>query len=346
MWLMCLRKREDVSCPEPPGVPRRRTAVRIAGAAVVAGALLSGCGSGGATEPSGGHGAVHVRAAYVPGATFLPAMVAKDTGIFARHGLDVDLTPTQTLSTIPATLGRQFDFGPAVPPVVIKAVGNGIGIAGVVTSSVEQADDASELIVPKGSPVRSVADLRGKRLGTADSGAALHAATLYWLKSSGVDPQASRAVEMPFPTMKDQLEAGRVDAVEAIQPFSEIMIKAGARSLGAPMLAVSKPRVVSTLWIAQRGWAEKHRDVVARWKASLAEAQQVITREPDKARAILQKYTKLPAAVTKTVKLPVYAAQMPPAQLAQGVAPWQNALVQIGAAKGGLKPEQLVVMGS
>src|SRR6266436_9927211 len=49
-----------------------------------------------------------VRAAYVPVATWLPAWVALDKGIFAKHGLDVTFTPIQNLSLLPGTVGRQF----------------------------------------------------------------------------------------------------------------------------------------------------------------------------------------------------------------------------------------------
>jgi NitT/TauT family transport system substrate-binding protein len=51
-----------------------------------------------------------VRAAYVPVATWLPAWVALDKGIFAKHGLAVTLSPIQNLSLLPGTVGRQFVF--------------------------------------------------------------------------------------------------------------------------------------------------------------------------------------------------------------------------------------------
>jgi NitT/TauT family transport system substrate-binding protein len=63
-----------------------------------------------------------VRAAYVPVATWLPAWVALDKGIFAKHGLAVTLTQIQNLSLLPGTVGRQFEFAASTPTDLIKAV--------------------------------------------------------------------------------------------------------------------------------------------------------------------------------------------------------------------------------
>jgi len=77
----------------------------------------AGCGSGNQTGCP-----AKVQAAYIPAGTFPLVMVAKDAGIFPRHQLDVTLTPTQNISAIPPTLGRQFEVVPATAPDLIKAV--------------------------------------------------------------------------------------------------------------------------------------------------------------------------------------------------------------------------------
>src|ERR1700754_2307878 len=69
-----------------------------------------------------------VRAAYVPVATWLPAWVAKDKGIFEKHGLDVTLSPVQNLSLLPGTVGRQFEFAASTAPDLLKAVASGLGV--------------------------------------------------------------------------------------------------------------------------------------------------------------------------------------------------------------------------
>jgi ABC-type nitrate/sulfonate/bicarbonate transport system substrate-binding protein len=46
-----------------------------------------------------------LRVAYVPVATWLPAWVAKEKGIFKNNGLDVTLSPIQNVSLLPPTNG-------------------------------------------------------------------------------------------------------------------------------------------------------------------------------------------------------------------------------------------------
>lgn len=117
----------------------------VPGLAVASAAVVAGCSSGSAAAPgdtSGGSGAASVRAAYVPAGTFLPVLVAKDTGTFGRHQLNVTLTPPQHISAVPDTLGRQFDIGPATAPDLIKAAGHGIDVVAVAGGSSETPSDA------------------------------------------------------------------------------------------------------------------------------------------------------------------------------------------------------------
>lgn len=325
-------------------IDRYRSLAWLAAVAVVVGLLAAGCGgSDGASTASTARDATsNLRVAYVAGATFLPAMVAKDTGIFERNRLHVTMTPTQTISTIPGALGRQFDFGPATPPVLIKAGGSGIGVVGVTASTVETRENSSLLIARAGSSIRGIGDLPGKRIGTPDTGAALNVSTLNWLRLEGVDPKSVKTIEMPFATMADQLKAGRVDAVEAIPPFTDVMLKAGHRSIGGPLLSVSKPPVLGTLWIAQARWAHDHPEILERWKRSLTEAEDLIRRDPSRARAILQKYTQLPAAIANTVKLPVYSAATTMDALGREIAPWGQALKRSGQFTGNVQVDRLL----
>ncbi|WP_086821630.1 ABC transporter substrate-binding protein [Allokutzneria sp. NRRL B-24872] len=320
-----------------PTVGRARTPLF---ALVAVTAALAGCGQ--ASAPQAG-GAAEIRVAYVPVATYLPALVAEDAGIFARNRLEVTLTPTQNLSATPGTLGRQFDIASATPTDLIKAVGQGIGIAAVATSSVETPEVATaQVVVAKESPIRSVRDLAGKRVGAPTIGAAFHNSLLNWISEEGGDPASITGVEMPFSTMPDQLKAGRVDAVEAIQPVLGTMLAQGARSIGSPFLSVGESPVLVTLWTAQRAWAESNAGTVQRWRRSLAEAEQLIKDDPKTARAILRKYTQLSAELADTVQLPVYGGGMAAAELRTRLEPWQEALRRSGQFNGTVPADKLV----
>lgn len=319
----------------PQRVRRRILAMAVTGAAVV----LAGCGGSG----SGAADTEAVEVAFVPVATFLPAFVAAEAGIFERNDLDVRLTPIQNLSTIPGALGRQFDIGSSTSPDLIKAVGQGIevtAVTGATTGTPENPIGA--VVVPQDSPIRTARDLAGARVATPTVGAAMHVATLNWLAQEGQAITTLTAVEIPFANMLDQLRAGRVDAAEVVEPFLGLALDQGFRSIGTPIeSSVGEPPVLSVLWIADRGWAQDNPELVERWTRSLVEAEELIAAEPTRARQILQEYTKLPPEVAESLQLPTYAGQSTADELQRGLAAWIPALDAAGQFAGAV-PERLV----
>jgi NitT/TauT family transport system substrate-binding protein len=284
-------------------------------------------------------GMTRVRAAYIPVVTWLPAWVAKDKNIFQKNGLDVSLTVTQNLSVLPGTLGRQFDFAPSTPPDLIKAVVAGIDVVAVAGQAIETKDNPStHVIVRADSMLHSIQDLKGKVIATPTIGAIIHVSVLHSLKKNGIDPASIRAVEVPFPNMADQLKAGNVDAVESLEPFAGQLLSAGNRSLGDPLLWVGD-EVLYPFWISQTRWAESHRGVIEAWVASLEQAKEVIDRNPSEARAILAKYTRLPAAVAEKIPFPTYRFSI----RAQDFRIWVTILKELGQIAKPVDETRLVV---
>jgi NitT/TauT family transport system substrate-binding protein len=286
-----------------------------------------------------GDGLTPVRAAYIPVINWLPAWVAKEKGLFEKNGLNVSLTPAQNVSVLPGTLGRQFDLVPSTPPDLIKAVAGGLDVAAVTGETVEtQANPTTHLIVRADSPIRSVADLKGRVVATPTLGAVIHAALLHGLKRNGIDPASIRAIEVPFPNMADQLKAGNVDAVEALDPFAGQLLAAGNRSIGDPLLWEGDD-VLYTFWIAQGKWAETHRETIEAWAASLQQGKDFIDANPEEARAILAKYTRLPAAVVEKMPFPAYRFSLS----LQDLGLWVEVLKDLGQIAGAIDETRLLV---
>jgi NitT/TauT family transport system substrate-binding protein len=280
-----------------------------------------------------------VRAAYIPVVSWLPAWVAKEKGFFENNGLDVTLSVTQNLSVLPGTLGRQFDLAPSTPPDLIKAVLAGIDVVAVAGQGVETRDNPStHLIVRKGSAIASIQDLKGKVIAAPTLGAIIHVSVLYGLKKNGIDPASIRAVEVPFPTMPDQLKAGNVDAVEALEPFAGQLLAAGNSSLGDPLLSISD-EVLYTFWISDRKWAADNPAVINAWVASLDQAKQFMDANPQEARAILAKYTGLPEAVVQKIPFVTYRFSLDPHDFAI----WVNVLKDIGQITRSIDENRLVM---
>ena len=280
-----------------------------------------------------------LRVAYVPAITWLVSWIAKDRGFFDLHGLDVTLSPIQNLSLLPPTMGRQFDIAASTPPDLLKAAASGLDVVGVAGETVElTANQSMQVIVRPDSGIRSVQDLKGKVVATPTIGAVMHVATLHWLRAGGVDPNSIRAIEVPFPNMGDQLKAGRVDALELLQPFVGQQLAAGNLSIGNPLLSVADPGLF-TFWIAQGAWARANPAVLERWIAALKDARQFLETNPTESRSILAKYTRLPDAVAQKIPFPTYETALNASQLEV----WAKVLRDLGQLNGPVDASRLVV---
>jgi NitT/TauT family transport system substrate-binding protein len=280
-----------------------------------------------------------VRAAHVPVVTWLPAWVAKDTGLFAKHGLDVSLAPIQNLSLLPGTLGRQFDIVASTPPDLIKAVASGLDLVAVAGEAIETKDNpTTHVIVRKDSSIKGAKDLQGRIIAAPTLGAVIHVSVLYWLKQNGVDPASIRAVEVPFPNMGDQLRSGRLDAAELLEPFAAPLLAEGHISLVDPLLSVGN-EVLFPFWIADGNWARANRKVIEAWIAALDDAKVFMDANPAETRAILAKYSRLPEAVVQKVPYPTYRFSIQPEQLRV----WVDVLTDLGQVSQTIDKSKLVV---
>ncbi len=78
-----------------------------------------------------------------------------------------------------------------------------------------------EYLVLADGPVKSVADLKGKVIGTNAAGSAVDVATRAMLRKAGLEDKRDYTVlESPFPTMRAMLAEKKVDMIPGVLPFS------------------------------------------------------------------------------------------------------------------------------
>ena len=278
--------------------------------------------------------ATRLRIAMVPAIPALAVWVAQDEGFFTARHLDVTLTPVQNIGLIPNALGKQFDIGMATPVDFIKAAAGGVSVVAVAANHFETDQTMTNaLVVRKGAGIRGVKDFPGKTVATSSIGAILQVAVLHWLKKDGIEPMTVRFVEVPFPNMSEQMEAGRIDAAIAAEPFGARMVAAGNISLGDVLLQVTDPSL-ATLWVADRSWAQANRPAIAQWTAALEQSARFIAEQPKEARDILAKETRLPPQIIEHVTLPHFETRLQP----QDLRAWIAVLAELGQLRKPVDP--------
>jgi NitT/TauT family transport system substrate-binding protein len=142
------------------------------------------------------------------------------------------------------------------------------------------------LVVPATSPIRSVADLPGRKLGIA--GSPLDKSWLilraYAQRRHGID--LDTAVEKSFgapPLLAEQLKAGRLDAMLTFWPFAARAEAAGMRSILAIDAAVSALGIAGTVpfigYVFSQKWADRNRAAVEGFLAALAKARAILATD-------------------------------------------------------------------
>ncbi|WP_149135785.1 sulfonate ABC transporter substrate-binding protein [Cupriavidus campinensis] len=188
------------------------------------------------------------------------------------------------------------DFGTVgeAPPIFAQAAGAQLAYIG----NEPPAPTAEAIVVPKGSALKSVADLRGKRVAL-NKGSNVHYLLVKQLEAAGVAYSEIQPVYLPPADARAAFERGAVDAWVIWDPF----LAAAEKQLGARVLidgrSADGKNVVSNhqFYLASRPYAQARPDVVTTVLDELAQLGQWAEKHPKDASTVLVKETGLDATV-------------------------------------------------
>jgi len=307
-------------------------------AKVVAAALLA---LGLCAQPA--WAATKINFLYIPGGDFVPSFVAKDQGIFEKHGLDVDMSIAQNGSVISAALAADSaQIGVPTPPVLLQANEQGLDlvvVAGATTLPFPKG--ASGVLARAESGLKGPAELVGHKVGVPGFGGSLDVMTRNWVKAAGVDYRKVDWVELQFPQMGDALKSGLVDAVAAVNPFySRILDSKAGYDIGDPWTTGPRGTMI-VLYAATRAWATKNAAAVAAFRASLDEATTYIedASHLQSVRGSIAKWTKLPPQAAASIAIP---DDLDSHAKPEGLTFWIKASREQGLIKGDPNPASLL----
>ncbi|WP_431047142.1 sulfonate ABC transporter substrate-binding protein [Roseateles sp. L2-2] len=149
-----------------------------------------------------------------------------------------------------------IDFGTVgeAPPIFAQAAGADL----VYVANQPPAPTAEALIVPKDSPIKTLADLKGKKV-VLNKGSNVHYLLVKLLEKQGLKYTDINVVYLPPADARAAFERGAVDAWVIWDPF----LAAAERQLGARVVADGKGVVANhQFYLAERGYAEKYPQVV------------------------------------------------------------------------------------
>ena len=211
----------------------RRLSV-VLGAATLAVAALTGCGSSGDAKVGGAADGAHPewkKLTFTVGEqsdgikTLAGTSGAFDDASYKIKFAKFDYGPP----LVAAASTGDIDLGMvgSVPPIAGAAKDLGFKVIGLELP--ESPDKALEnIIVPKGSTATSLADLKGKRIAVPQ-GSSAHGLLLNALKAEGLTPKDVKIVYLDPKSGAAAFDSGKVDAWSIWNPQGEFALQKGAK---------------------------------------------------------------------------------------------------------------------
>ena len=166
---------------------------------------------------------------------FLVPFVAKDRGLYAKHGSDVELIQMRPNIAMAALLGGDIHYAELIGSV-IRSAARGLPVRAISTGI-----KAPFFTIIAQNKYKNIKELKGATIGLTSIGGTNHISTRMTLRHYGLDPDK----EVKFLAIGDEklvydaFKFGRIDAVVLAPPFS-LQLKRE----GYPMLANTADYVV------------------------------------------------------------------------------------------------------
>lgn len=286
-------------------------------------ALLAVAGCGGDDEPSGsgsgsGNEVAKITVGTLPIANAAPMYLGMKKGFFREERLEIKPAVAESGNELVTALlagDQQFAFLGYVPVIVARSKGLPIKIVANADNGAGSGEDEWQVILTrKGSSIRKPPDLAGKTIAVNALRGVAEVAIKAALDVEGVDPKSVKLLEVPFPEMPAALEARRVDAIWAPEPFLSAVLAKGGQEVLAPYISLGKLFPNGT-YATTEPYIGKGGDVVERFARAMNRSTKYASEHPDEARAMIPTFTKIPPDVVQKIRLPLWPTKIDTAQL-------------------------------
>jgi NitT/TauT family transport system substrate-binding protein len=263
-----------------------------------------------------------LKVGLMPAYNSIPLVVAEKKGLFAAHGVSVELVPFSSQLNRETALQTSSIDGTVSDMInAIQAWAQGFGAR--VTSVTE--GNFSLLSSPKSS-LKSLADWKGRSGAKVQTGLLENSIVYYiterMLQSSGADPSRIELVPIvQLPARLEMLLAGKIEAACLPEPLASMAEAKGAHRIADSDSLGTAPGV---LIFSKKALADKSREIAAFYRA-YDEAVVEVNANPEAYRAAIVAECEFPPAVTTLMKIPRFKPSfLPQASQVADVARWMN----------------------
>lgn len=257
--------------------------------------------------------ATKVRIGYWPIAAGLPFYAAIELGYFKEAGLDVEpLRFAGAQQVMEAVLAGRSDGTSNGTGSANIAIGElaAPGTFKIFASNPSNAKNVlDEFIVPAASPIKAIAELSGKRVG---SGPGIQNVTLAKTVLERAGAKGFSVVELPIAQHVATLAAGQLDACYTLEPTGTIgRMNGTTRVLEAGVIAKYILGDPMAPWFGgsaslSSAFIQKYPAEAKKFVAAYARGVAFVRSKPTEARQYMKGYTAIEGPLTAEVPLAAY----------------------------------------
>jgi NitT/TauT family transport system substrate-binding protein len=224
-----------------------------------------------------------------------PLWLAKEEGIFTKHGLEADLVAVRSAPLqVTALVSNEVQFVRGSVSSMLTAAAQGAKLKILLSLFAERAS-YDFLVSPS---ITRPADLKGKKIGVQDFSGLLWTLTMLSLRELGLDPQRDNINIQAIgdsTVIAQSLATGIIDAA-ALDKLQSLRLQ----GLGVKVLLdLSRIAFPSSPFMSAEAFIQKNPQVVENFIKALIEASTIMRAQKERGLAVLQRHIKTDRALAE-----------------------------------------------
>lgn len=260
------------------------------------------------------HPKKRLRIGYVPLADFSPLKRAQESGVFQKHGLDVELVKLQSGARIlEGIASKTLDIGVTNLVTLILARSRGIDYQIICGASIERTSaPLHALVVNTDSNIKSISDLKGRRVAVNALRSVNELVLAARAETLGFSVKDINFVEIPFPQMLGVLKNGAVDAIVVVEPYvTQAVTQFGCRVISHQIVETFGDTPVAA-YVADRNAIPGMASEIRAFRSSMEEASAYLNSSSTDVREFIAGFSGLPPDLVREMNLPQFVTNLEP----------------------------------
>ncbi|WP_343950540.1 ABC transporter substrate-binding protein [Nonomuraea longicatena] len=277
---------------------------------------LTACGSGdgdgqkasSASAAGGGLEKTTLTIGIAPVPSAAPLYIAEKRGFFKAEGLTVKTEIIQAPQAVmPKIINGSMDAFLTSYVTLLSIQDSGAVKLKLFQHVQSAAPGVAGVVVPKDSPVKTPADLKGKTIAVNSLKAMGQTITNAHLQAAGLAPEDVKYVPVQFADQLGALASKKVDAAWLVEPFLSAAKKTGATEILDTMSGPTNGMPIDG-WAASEKWMADNPKTAAALRRALTKAQEAMT-DRKAINEVVPTYTQIPAPAVEAMKLGTFAME-------------------------------------